>query len=100
MQAAPVIGRLKAWCAGLLVFLAALGAAVLYGRAKGKAAEQGKTREAQEAATAATEQVKANEVRHEVEVETARLPDAPPQKVADADPATAAGKLRDDGWVR
>lgn len=92
--------KLKGYLIAAGVFLAALGAAVLYGRAKGKAAEQGKTRAAQEAATAATEQVKANEVRHEVEVETARLPDAPPQKVADADPASAAGKLRDDGWVR
>jgi len=92
--------KMRGWLVGAGVFLAALGAAVLYGRAKGKAAEQGKTRDAQEAATAATEQVKANEVRHEVEVETARLPDAPPQKVADADPASAAGKLRDDGWVR
>lgn len=88
------------WVCALGAVLAAIAGVYLAGRAKGKAAEQGKTREAQEAATAATEQVKANEVRHEVEVETARLPDAPPQKVADADPASAAGKLRDDGWVR
>jgi len=92
--------NLKGYLIAAGALLAALAAAVLYGRAKGKAAEQVKTRAAQEAATAATEQVKANEVRHEVEVETARLPDAPPQKVAGADPASAAGKLRDDGWVR
>lgn len=82
------------------VFLAALAAAVLYGRSKGKAAEQGKTRAAQEAATAAQATVHAHEVRDEVENETAKLPDAPPQRVGDADPASAAGKLRDDGWVR
>lgn len=99
MQAAPVIGRLKAWCAGLLVFLAALAGAVLYGRAKGKAAEQVKTREAQEAATAAQAVVKQLESRHETDAQVQRLPDAPAQVVADADPATAAGRLRDD-WTR
>lgn len=88
------------WVCALGALLAAVAGIYFAGRSKGKAVEHGKTRAAQEAATAATEQVKANEVRHEVEVETARLPDAQPQKVADADPASAAGKLRQDGWIR
>jgi hypothetical protein len=80
--------------------LTAIAAAVLYGRSKGRAAEQVKTRAAQEAATAAQAIVHAHEVRDEVENETAKLPDAPLQSVATADPATAAGRLRDDGWAR
>jgi hypothetical protein len=81
------------------VFLAALAAAVLYGRSKGKAAEQGKTREAQEAATAARATAKQLESRHETDAQVQRLPDAPAQTVGNADPGTAAGRLRDD-WTR
>lgn len=92
--------KLKGYLIALAGLLAALGAAVLYGRAKGREAERGKTRDAQEAATAAQATVHAHEVRNEVENETAKLPDAPAQSVAAADPATAAGRLRDDGWTR
>ncbi len=92
--------KLKGYLIAAGVFLAALAAAVLYGRAKGEAAEQVKTRAAQDAATAAQAVVHAHEVRNEIENETAKLPDAPPQRVGDAAAGTAAGKLRDDGWVR
>lgn len=100
MVAAVIWLKLKSYLIAAGALLAALAGAVLYGRAKGKAAEQGKTREAQQAATAAQAAVHAHEVRDEVENETAKLPDAPPQSVAIADPATAAGRLRDDGWTR
>jgi hypothetical protein len=94
--------RLKAYAIAALGLLAAVATAALYWRNQGKAAQKATddARQAQADAQAAQQVIKANEVRHEVEVETARLPDAPPQKVADADPASAAGKLRDDGWVR
>lgn len=92
--------KLKGYLIAAGALLVALAGAVLYGRAKGKAAEQVKTRAAQEAAQAAQATVHVHEVRHDVEVETAKLPDAPPQSVAAADPATAAGRLRDDGWTR
>lgn len=95
-----ILAKLKTWALALLALFAALAGAVLYGRAKGKAAEQGKTRAAQEAAAAAQATVHAHEVRNEVENETAKLPDAPPQRVGDADSGTAAGRLRDDGWTR
>ena len=38
------------------------------------------------------------EVRSHVEQDTQKLPDAPIQSIGDADPATAAGKLR--AWSR
>lgn len=88
------------WVCALGALLTAVAGIYFAGRAKGKAAEQGKTRDAQEAATAAQATVHAHEVRNEVENETAKLPDAPAQSVASADPATAAGRLRDDGWTR
>lgn len=87
------------WVCALGAVLAAIAGVYLAGRAKGKAAEQGKTREAQEAATAAQAVVKQLESRHETDAQVQRLPDAPAQVVADADPATAAGRLRDD-WTR
>lgn len=91
--------KLKGYLIAAGVFLAALAGAVLYGRAKGKAAEQVKTREAQEAATAAQAKADQLESRHETDAQVQRLPDAPAQVVANADPATAAGRLRDD-WTR
>lgn len=95
-----MIARLKMWAIALGSLLAALGAAVLYGRSKGRAAEQVKTRAAQDAATTAQATTKQWESRHETDVQVQRLPDAPAQVVATADPATAAGKLRTDGWLR
>lgn len=92
--------KLRGWLYGLAAFAGLLLGAWLLGRSKGKQAEQGKTRAAQDAAATAQATVHAHEVRNEVEIETSRLPDAPPQSVGTADPATAAGRLRDDGWTR
>lgn len=88
------------WVCALGALLAAIAGIYFAGRSKGKAAEQVKTRAAENAAATAQATVHAHEVRNEVENETAKLPDAPAQPVATADPATAAGKLRDDGWTR
>lgn len=90
-------------------YIAAFGALVaaaaglyLSGRHKGKqSAEQAEAvRDAQANAQAAQQVIHAHEVRNEVEAENAKLPDAPAQPVATADPNSAAGQLRDDGWVR
>lgn len=101
------------WCAIVGALIVALGVVFFKGRsegektgaAKGEAdAAQAKAAAAEhEAAVAASDQQAeqaavqaASEVRNEVE----KLPDAPAQPVGTADPSTAAGELRDDGWVR
>lgn len=94
--------KLKGWAIGLAALLLAVAAAWLLGRREGRVvatAAAGK-QQAENNAAAAQAQVTHAEVRHDVEVETAKLPDAPAQRVADADPTTAAGHLRDDGWMR
>lgn len=90
-------------------FLAAIGAIIiaifgawLYGR------ETGKHRQKQDddAANAkaneeAAEQVnQAREERSHVDSEVESLPDKGTQTVETADHTSAAGKLRDDGWMR
>jgi hypothetical protein len=90
--------RVRGWIYGLAAFAGLLLGAWLLGRSKGKAAEQVKTRAAREAAATAQATIKQLESRHETDVEVQRLPDAPAQVVADADPATAAGRLQ--SWTR
>jgi hypothetical protein len=85
--------RLYGWVMALGALVAAVGAAWLYGRHQGKEAAQDKA-----AAESAQANARAQHDRNEVDNETAKLPDAPPQKVGDADPDTAAGRLRD--WTR
>lgn len=94
--------KLKGWLIGAGAFVLLVLSAWLLGRSKGKAAQKA-TDDAQQAkanAQAAQQVQQVQESRHETDAENAALPDAGPQKVADADPATAAGRLRDDGWVR
>jgi hypothetical protein len=96
------VGR---WIVGIGVVLAALAAALAVAFVKGhqKGADEqataDKAKDAQSLADAAEQAVKATQARMEIEDENAKLPPAPPQKVADAASGTAAGKLRDDGWV-
>lgn len=94
--------RLKGYAIAALSLLAAIATAALYWRNQGKAAQKAvdDARQAHADAQAAQQVIHASEVRHEVDAENARLPDAPPQQVGTADPASAAGQLRDDGWVR
>ena len=88
--------KLKGYLIALAGLLAALGAAVLYGRAKGKAAEQVKTRAAQDEAAGAQAKAEQLEARHETDAAVERLPDAPPGvSLGDAPPDTSAGKLSD-----
>lgn len=97
------------WWAKTWKYVAAFGAILLTaiglyekGRIEGKAKESQINVEAQAKANAqAIEQTtKVQESRNETDAVIASLPVAPPQTVATADPATAAGQLRDDGWVR
>lgn len=92
---AALWARLYGWVMALGALVAAVGAAWLYGRHQGKEAQEDK-----QAVADAQANAQAQHDRNEVDNETAKLPDAPPQKVGDADPNTAAGRLRDDGWLR
>lgn len=93
------VGR---WIVGMALAIAGVSALLGMMFLKGKHA-QAKTddfKDAQSLAEAAQQAVAAANVRKDVENETAKLPDAPPQTVETADPDTAAGQLRTDGWVR
>jgi len=105
--------RLGRWVIGLgAVLMAALALAGIAwrkgeksGAAKGEAeAEKAKADAAEQRATETIAEQKAQQAAvqtaSEVHDEIQKLPDAPAQQVATADPATAAGHLRDDGWVR
>lgn len=89
---------------GLLALLGWLGK-LLLGWWAGKRKDAQIAQETQRAATAeakdaqAEQIIHAQEVRREVDAEVENLPEAPPQRVGDADPATAAGVLRDK-WSR
>lgn len=97
-----ILDKIKTWAIALGAALLSIGLAVLYGLRKGKRWQKGvdDARDAQANAQAAEQVQQVQESRHETDAENAALPDAGPQQVAQADPSTAAGKLRDDGWVR
>lgn len=94
-----ILDKLKEWAIGLAALLAAIGAAVLYGREKGKASVAPELQAAKDQAASAQEAVKTVEVRQHVEQTTASLPDAPTTPVATAPVDSAAGKLSAD-WSR
>ena len=96
-----ILAKLKTWALALLAVIAANGSAWLYGRRGGKkAAEQAEAaRDAQANAQAAQDVIQTQESRHATDQAVQQLPDAPAQAVGDADPTTAAGRLR-DGWTR
>jgi hypothetical protein len=88
------------WVVGIGAVLAAIASIFLAGREKGKAAEQVKTQAAKQEAEVAKQTTAIVESRHETDVQVQNLPEASAQTVAAADPSTAAGELRDDGWTR
>lgn len=92
------IGRAAVALVGLLVAFGAV-ALTMFEKGKRKQASVDDVKDAQSLADAAEQVVKAERARAEVENEVAKQPSAPPQQVADAAPGTAAGKLRNDGWV-
>lgn len=96
-----MIAKIKTWLilAGgvVLAILSALAVGFLKGRSAGKAKATEAIAKAKTKAAQAI--VHAQEVRHDVEVETSKLPDAPAQRVGEADPDTAAGRLA-NRWMR
>jgi hypothetical protein len=95
----------KAWATAALAAVVAASAAYLLGRRKGAAEAtatvqlQQRAELAESNAAAAEAAAKHAEVRHEIEAETSVLSDPGPQRVGDASPDSAAGRLRDDGWT-
>jgi hypothetical protein len=81
------------WLAIAGAAVLAIGAALVYGRSKGKAEVEQKV-----AAQRGEDIAKAAETRNEVEQKVQQLPDAPPVRVGDAPPDSAAGKLQP--WTR
>lgn len=94
-----LLSKLKTWAVAALAMIAGVLGAYVLGRWKGGKAAADAVRGADAEAAAKAEHAQV-QTRVEVENETAKLPDAPPQRVGDADPATAAGRLRDEGWTR
>ena len=96
---ASKVGRWLAMVGGFLLALA-IFALYVWRKATKHQADTDEAKDAAEQVQAAHQIQHAAQTRAEVESETAKLPDAPAQTVATADPATAAGELRTDGWVR
>lgn len=98
--------RVGRGCVVIAALIAAFVATAFVARSKGKTAQKNTdlasaAQEMVQAANAAAKQTQdAAQTRADVEAAAALLPSAPAQKVADADPATATGKLRDEGWTR
>lgn len=76
----------------------AIGAAILYGREKGKEAMQPKVDAANANAEAATINEQHLETRHDTDAAVQALPEAPAQPLGTAVPGTAAGEL--SAWDR
>jgi len=93
------VGR---WLIGLsaAILMALALAYAAFRKGKRVQADADQAKDAQVSAQAAQEVVNAAVVRQEVQRETDALPEAKPQRVLDADRATGAGHLRDDGWMR
>lgn len=94
------------WIVGVLAVVGALIAALAIEFVKGE--REGKReglaeaaqRSVKEANDAAQQEKQAVQTASEVQNEIQKLPDAPAQTVGTAAAGTAAGDLRDDGWVR
>ena len=92
--------KIKEYAAIAFSLLLPINTFGLYARRKGVDSMQVKVENADATAAAATVNTQQLESRHATDVEVAKLPDAPAQTVATADPATATGQLRDDGFTR
>ncbi|WP_062537426.1 hypothetical protein [Mizugakiibacter sediminis] len=93
-----LLTKLKAWALGLMAAVLAVAGAYLAGRWKGSSAAKVKAEVSQQRAQIHAQDAQAR-IDAEVDHEIAKLPDAPAQRVGDAAPATAAGRLRTD-WMR
>lgn len=92
--------KLRGWIYGVAAAIALLLAAWLLGRQKGRQVGAAQAQAAREEAANAQAIATQLESRHDTDIQIAKLPDAPAQRVAEAAPGTAAGELRDRGWLR
>lgn len=88
------------WVAAIGALAAVIAGIFLKGRESGKQSQQVKVDQATQDAQVAKQTAQAVETRHDIDQTVSNLPQAPAQTVASADPDSAAGKLRDNGWVR
>ena len=96
-----LLAKFWGYLAAAGAIVAAIGIAVFYGREKGKESMQSKVDDAHASAGAATAVIHTMESRDETEQATAKLSQpVAPQVVDTADPDSAAGKLRDEGFTR
>ena len=95
-----ITAKLKEWAAIIGSLLLAVLTFGLYARSRGVASQEDKTANAQAKADVAQANTAQMESRHETDAAVQNLPEAPAQPVATADPKTAAGQLRDDGFTR
>lgn len=101
----PILTKLYGWLAAAGALVLAIGAAILYGRSKGKADIRAKvdTAQAQQKVNTAQAVLERNEVRTDVQAKVARLPSNPAVEVhvpaARPVPGSAAGQLQRD-WSR
>ena len=95
-----ILARIKTWLAIAGAMIVAIGVALIYGMYRGRQYAADKIKAVKRKVADAEATIHAHEVSDHVEQTVNQTPDAPPQKVADADPDTAAGHLRDVGWMR
>ncbi|UGB46981.1 hypothetical protein LQ772_06735 [Frateuria edaphi] len=91
--------RAKGWALGLSLLIGGLVVTWVMGRQRGKKVGEADAQNARNDAANANARADQLEARHDTDAHVEQLPDAPPQRVGDADPATAAGQLRDH-WSR
>lgn len=92
--------KAKGWVLGLCLLLGGLAVTWVMGREKGKQAGEAEAQAARNDVANANARADQLEARHETDAKVAKLPEAVPQTLADADPGSAAGHLRTDGWLR
>lgn len=101
----PILSKLYGWLAAAGLFVLSIAGALLYGRAKGKAAEReaATVDQAKQQANTAGAILQRNEVRRDVDAQVAKLPASPVGPVTVPAPlpvpGSAADRLQRD-WSR
>lgn len=93
------MSKLAAWIFAVLAVLAGLGGTLAAAFSRGKSAGKGQAASESQAGQARHEAT-VREVAQGVSDDVDKLPDAPAQQVDAADAGTAAGQLREHGWLR
>ena len=93
------MSKIASWFGAALLALVGLAATLASAFRRGKGAGQEQAA-AESAYGQVTHERKVRETVKEVADDIGKMPDAPVQRVDDAGSDTAAGKLRDAGWLR